>query len=297
MTRKPDFIVIGAMKCATSTLHQQLARQSGIFMSRPKEPNFFSDDAVWDRGVEWYGSLFTCAESTDICGESSTHYTKLPTHARTVERIKATCGMDVRLIYVMRHPVDRFVSHYMHEWAQGIVKVPIEEAAEKHRELTDYGRYAMQLAPYVETFGEEFILPVFFDRLTAEPVLELMRICRFIGYDGTVTWDDGAGRENVSNKRVRRTPLRSLLLDNQRIRGVARALVPKRVRDVVEEAWAVKARPELSDNLRSQLEETFDEDLRILGKRLGIDLSCRNFKEVGSGTEARWGGEALEQAA
>ncbi len=44
MIHRPDFIVIGAMKSATTTLHEQLARQPGIFMCRPKEPNFFSDD-------------------------------------------------------------------------------------------------------------------------------------------------------------------------------------------------------------------------------------------------------------
>ena len=47
---RPDFIVIGAMKSATTTLHEQLARQPGFFMSRPKEPNFFSDDENYGRG-------------------------------------------------------------------------------------------------------------------------------------------------------------------------------------------------------------------------------------------------------
>ena len=55
---RPDFIVIGAMKSATTTLHEQLARQPGVFMSRPKEPNFFSDDAIYARGWGWYSSLF-----------------------------------------------------------------------------------------------------------------------------------------------------------------------------------------------------------------------------------------------
>ena len=55
---RPDFIVIGAMKSATTTLHEQLARQPGIFMSRPKEPNFFSDDENYARGWGWYGVAF-----------------------------------------------------------------------------------------------------------------------------------------------------------------------------------------------------------------------------------------------
>ena len=55
---RPDFIVIGAMKSATTTLHEQLARQPGFAMSRLKEPNFFSDDDMYARGWGWYSSLF-----------------------------------------------------------------------------------------------------------------------------------------------------------------------------------------------------------------------------------------------
>ena len=58
LKRVPDFIIIGAMKCMTSTLHEQLAAQPGIQMSMPKEPCYFSDDAVYARGPEWYASLF-----------------------------------------------------------------------------------------------------------------------------------------------------------------------------------------------------------------------------------------------
>ncbi len=83
----PNFIIIGAMKSATSTLHNQLAAQPGIFMSTPKEPNFFSDDTVYAQGLAWYHGLFSEAAETDLCGESSTHYTKLPDYPHTIERL------------------------------------------------------------------------------------------------------------------------------------------------------------------------------------------------------------------
>ena len=64
MDRLPDFIIIGAMKSATSTLHEQLAVQPGIFMSRPKEPNFFSNDEIVARGLDWYrGYRPDCCEN------------------------------------------------------------------------------------------------------------------------------------------------------------------------------------------------------------------------------------------
>src|SRR5262249_9316045 len=150
--RQPDFIVIGAMKSATTTLHEQLARQPGIFMSRPKEPNFFSDDANYVRGLSWYRSLFPGRDGVVLRGESSTHYTKLPTYPRTVKRMTQSLR-DVKLIYVMRHPIDRLVSHYMHERSLDSVRAGIDEAIEEVPILVDYGRYGMQLLPYLEVYG------------------------------------------------------------------------------------------------------------------------------------------------
>ena len=51
--RRPEFLIIGAMKSGTTTLQVQLASQPGIFMTTPKEPNFFSDDDVFARGMAW----------------------------------------------------------------------------------------------------------------------------------------------------------------------------------------------------------------------------------------------------
>ena len=119
---RPDFIVVGAMKSATTTLHEQLARQPGVFMSSPKEPNFFSDDAIYARGWGWYSSLFGEAGPGVVRGESSTHYTKLPTFPRTVERMVHDLPC-VKLIYVMRHPIDRLISQYVHELTAGAIRV------------------------------------------------------------------------------------------------------------------------------------------------------------------------------
>ena len=88
MRNAPDFVIIGAMKCATTTLHEQLDAQAGVFMSEPKEPNFFSNDEQFQRGIDWYLSLFSSAQPGDLCGESSTHYTKLPTYPSTIDRLK-----------------------------------------------------------------------------------------------------------------------------------------------------------------------------------------------------------------
>lgn len=285
--RLPDFIIIGAMKSATSTLHDQLSRQPGIFMSEPKEPNFFSDDAQYERGLPWYAGLFACAPADALCGESSTHYTKLPTHPCTVERMRSALHRP-RLVYVMRHPIDRLVSHYIHEWTMGTMDCSIDEAVGRYPELVSFSRYSMQLTPYFDAFGQGSVLPVFFDRLTNEPQSELARVCDFIGYAGTPVWHADAGPMNVSSERIRRFPLYDLVVESSVAQALRRTLVPGRVRQWVRSRLTMRQRPTLSGPNIAKLEACFDEDLRRLGAWLGTDLTCRNFKEATAGQELDW---------
>ncbi|HUG23776.1 sulfotransferase domain-containing protein [Piscinibacter sp.] len=275
--RLPHFIIIGAMKSATSTLHDQLSRQPGIFMSEPKEPNFFSDDDVYARGLSWYTGLFAPAAADALLGESSTHYTKLPTHPHTVQRLRAALSAP-RLIYVMRHPVDRLVSHYIHEWTMGKINCPIDDAVEQYPELVAYGSYSMQLEPYFDTFGTESVLPVFFDRLTREPQAELSRVCRFVGYPGTPVWHTNAGPRNVSSERLRRFPLHDVLVDAALARKLRRTLVPQRLREWAKGKMSMQERPVLSAPVQARLESVFDRDLARLGSWLGTSLNCGSFK-------------------
>ncbi len=286
--RLPDFIIIGAMKCATSTLHEQLAQQPGIVMSTPKEPYFFSNDEVWQRGMAWYASLFEHASEDALCGESSTHYTKLPTYPHTVARMREHLPPDVKFIYIMRHPIDRLVSQYIHEWTECVISTPIDEAIDLHPELIEYSRYAMQLEPYFEAFGRERVLPVFFDRLASHPQDELERICRFIGYRGRPRWDETLSEQNVSSQRLRKSAWRDFLVDLPGLRTVRRTLVPQAVRDRIKQFWSMKERPQLSpENLR-RLEATFDADLARLGRWLDLELRCENFKAIARETAPQW---------
>lgn len=279
MSKSPDFIIIGAMKCATSTLHDQLALQPGIFTSQLKEPNFFSDDDCYARGWEWYSSHFQEALPQMLCGESSTHYTKLPTYPQTVERLRRHLP-QVKLIYVMRHPIDRLVSQYVHEWTQRNISVEIARALERHPELIEYSRYAFQLQPFLEAFGREQILPVFFERLLSAPQEELERICRFIGYSEGPHWYEDLEAQNVSAERMRQSRWRDLLVEAPGLRQIRRLFVPKKFRSWVRSWWTMKEKPQLAPAEIAGLQKIFDEDLRVLSSWLGISLSCANFKET-----------------
>ena len=288
MGRLPSFVIIGSMKSATSTLHDQLAAQPGVFMSDPKEPCFFSDDDVYARGMSWYSSLFENAPADALCGESSTHYTKLPTHPHAAKRL-AEALPDAKLVYVMRHPIDRLVSHYVHAWTEREVSVRIDRAIETHPQLIDYSCYASQLEAYLAHFDRRAILPVFFERLRAEGPTELERVARFLGYNGPVTWDAARARQNVSAHRLRKSPVRDALVNAPLLRQLRRHLVPRRVRDQAKRIWQLRERPHLSEASRAQLVSAFDPELDRLGRWLGVHLSCDNFVETVTARALSWG--------
>ena len=277
-TRLPDFIIIGAMKSATSTLHNQLSAQPGIFMSSPKEPNFFSDDDIYNHGLSWYSGLFSYANARDICGESSTHYTKLPDYSDTIQRLKAAIPRP-KLIYVMRHPVDRLISHYMHQWSEGVISCDINQAIDRYPELVDYSCYGMQITPYLEEFGHKAVLPLFFDDLKKNKDRALNRVGTFIGCTQPLIWIDDLAQDNQSNQRIRRFYGYELLINSRPMAWLRKNLIPQAVRNRIKKRLTMQQRPQISDVQREHITEIFDRDLKVVGDWLGIELTCDNFKQ------------------
>jgi hypothetical protein len=291
---RPDFVVIGAMKSATTTLHEQLARQPGVFMSRPKEPNYFSDDPVYARGWRWYCSLFDRSPSGDLVGESSTHYAKLPTYPRTVERM-AQHLPRAKLIYLMRHPIDRLVSQYVHELTAGRIKVGLIEAVRRHPELIDYSRYSMQLQPFLDAYGFANVLPVFFPRLVNHSQAALERIGRFLGYQGVFRWDSSLKPQNVGRDRLRHSPIRQALVQAPVLAGIRRRVVPQYWTQSLKERWRAQIDlPRMPAHMVARLRDVFDADLAQLGAWLGITLDCENFHEVTVARSYDWLGAGAD---
>lgn len=281
MLKLPHFIIIGAMKSATSTLQEQLLQQPGLYMSDPKEPNFFSDDDQYNKGIGWYASLFECFPSDGLLGEASTHYTKLPTYLKTIDRICMHLS-NIRYVYVMRHPIDRLVSHYIHEWSMGNYNCDINEAITRYPELIEYSCYAMQLEPYFERFSKDNVLPVFFDRLITESQDELERVCKFIGYKRKPSWSYELKAQNISSKRLRRFPFYNFLVNTRVAEVIRRNLIPRFVRNAIKAQLRMKERPVINEETLLRLEKIFNKDLEKLSNWLGKDINCNNFKKATS---------------
>lgn len=275
----PDFIILGAMKCGTSTMAAQLGAQPGLFMTDPKEPNFFSDDPVFARGMGWYQNLFADAAPDDLKGEASTHYTKLPTYPETLARMSQVLTAP-RLVYMIRDPLARAVSHYIHEWTMGVITDPLDAALDSHPELISYGCYARQIAPYVDHYGAENILVLSLEDMDRAPQDSLQRVCDFIGYTAPPVWIEEKARTNASSERIRRLPLHGLLIDNVIAQTLRRALVPQALRDRIRQSRQMTRRPTLSPSNVARLQQVFAEDhahlRRLFPDRPDLDI-CYPF--------------------
>lgn len=268
----PDFLLIGAMKCGTSSLAAQLGAQDGLFMTTPKEPNYFSDDTVFAKGPEWYASLFDAAAPGDLKGEASTHYTKRPDYPNCLPRMKAALPAP-RLIYMIRNPMERLVSHYLHAVSENWISEPLERAIETYPQLVDYGLYGWQIAPFIEAYGREAVLLTSLERQKADPDGELKRIAAHIGLRNSVAWRHEIKAQNVSAERVRKFPLHALLIDSPIASVLRRTLVPKALRAWVIKSRTITERPEIPASDRLKIEARFIEDRAVLEEFFPNDLS------------------------
>jgi len=151
--RLPDFLVIGAMKAGTTSLCWDLANHPGIFIPTVKEPHTLCiDDVTTERGKEKYARLFSNVAPGQLCGEGSTGYTKLPVIKNIPERARKVLGKDLKVIYIIREPVARALSHHYHLCRAGN-SWTFEEALKEDQLVTTCSKYGMQLAPWVDTFG------------------------------------------------------------------------------------------------------------------------------------------------
>jgi hypothetical protein len=183
ITRLPNFIVIGAMKSGTTSLFHYLQAHPQVFMSPLKEVDFFAQDANWGRGLDWYRRQFDGAGDDVVAiGEASTSYSKYPEYDGVPERIAATLP-DVRLIYVVRDPVERIRSHYQHRSLVGAEREPLEVAVLGDPRYVDCSRYAFQIERYLRVFPRDRLLVVSSEDLRSRRAQTMRRIYRFLDVD------------------------------------------------------------------------------------------------------------------
>ena len=233
----PNVVVIGAMKCGTTALHDYLGRHPQITMSQPKELNFFFGPATdagtagwtagnWSRGLDWYTSHFDAG--APLRGESSPGYTS-PDHPGVAERMVATIP-DARLVYLVRDPIARALSQYDHHRSEGTERRDLAAAlTDPASQYVSRGRYHEQLVPFLSSFAREQIVIVAQEDLRQDRDATLCRLFRFLGAD-PLQWRGASSAPSPSSgdrvaaldPRLRAQLAEALRADVERLRALAR---------------------------------------------------------------------------
>ncbi len=185
MKRLPDFLIIGAMKAGTTSLFRYLARHPELSPAARKEPSFFTKKG-FHKGLEWYQSLFP--ENDNLKFEASTNYAKYPYFANVPERIYQTIP-EVRLIYIVRHPVKRCISQLHHNIVRDPSRAELKYESidfwkKGGRHIVNVSKYHMQISRYLQWFDLSKILLLKFEDLIAHPAIVLNHVLEFLEMPG-----------------------------------------------------------------------------------------------------------------
>jgi hypothetical protein len=285
----PNFLIIGAMKSGTTALYYYLEQHPEIYMSPVKEPNFFSSqeqenaaDAVTNIGT--YQDLFRGGSGKKALGEASHSYLYEPRAAADIKRYVP----EAKLIAILRNPIDRAYSHFLHMVRTGMeplddfAQALREEEVRIHKERTfqDYigrGLYYNQLKRYFETFPREQVRVYLYEDLSGAPLSTVQDAFRFLEVDDSFV-PDVSLRRNVSGQPKYKT-LDGLLRRQSRIKHAAKIYLPARMRWRLSKAFDdLKTRnlaepPPVQSKVRRQLIGVYREDILQVQELIHRDLS------------------------
>lgn len=268
----PTFIVIGAMKSGTTSLYEYISAHPGAFTTTPKEPEFFSTN--WDRGLDWYRNAFAGAEEFAAAGEFSTSYTKYPFVSGVAERM-ALVIPDVKLVYVVRDPVERIRSMYMHEVVRGRERESFDRAVRRAPQshldsYLDLSRYAYQLGQYLEHFSREQILVIRSEDLRDQRAATMTAVFEFLGLDPSFEVP-GLNIEHFrsDDRRIRRP----VVADVAALVRKSRIIVPRWIRHRLRGGLTRQVpRPKVSDETAAWILHELAPDLDRLLEIMGSDF-------------------------
>lgn len=188
MSAQDLLVSIGAMKAGTTTLFKLLSQHPKIVPCRVREPNFFSRDEQWARGLDWYLDLWDAVREDEVALEKSTTYSKRPRYPDTVDRMAHAAdehGLTFRFLYILRDPISRIESHLTHLIAGGKLE---DQVVNWRRGSLDgnslcISMYAHQLDVYTRTFEREKIHLIKFEDLVTDPIPQLDAVAEFLGLE------------------------------------------------------------------------------------------------------------------
>ncbi len=266
----PNFLVIGAMKGGTSSLTNYLREHPQVFMSKPKEIRFFGNEENWQRGLDWYEQHFADARDATAIGEASPNYTTYPIRGGVPARIAGVIP-NAKLIYLVRHPIERMQSQYIMMLREGMESLPIEQALLERPIYVYPSRYALQLEQYLDHFSREQLLVLSSDALRHHRKATMRQVFQFLGIDSNWSPPNLDKEYFGADTRVRR-PFASRVRRLPGYRSLSR-LAPHKLKSLNHRLTTRRpvdpARAEINPELRRHLEDLLREDVRKLYTYMG----------------------------
>lgn len=266
--RQPAFIVIGAVKGATTWIAHQLRSHPQLWLPKA-EPHYFSSEH--ERGPQWYASLFDAAPAERIIGEKSADYLAHPQAAARM----ADALPDARLIVQLRDPVQRAYSDYCmlfrRGWVKGDPRAYLEHANPEQSRFLSGGLYGAHLERFLLHYPREQIHVILYDDLLQSPEQEIARVCGHIGVPVHIAEEEVASRQNDSASPMLPLPLRRVLQPMRPILDPLRS-IPLFAKLRASMAAPVSY-PPLTPELQQMLREFYREDILVLQELLQRDLS------------------------
>jgi hypothetical protein len=268
----PNLIIIGAMKCGTTSMHHYLRRHPQIAMSSEKELNFFIEERNWPKGLDWYAAQFP--GGTEVRGESSPNYTAAVRFPGVPARMHSVVP-DARLLYMVRDPVERLISHWMHNYSRRIEQRALQEVA-RDRVYIDRSLYWTQISAFLEYYARSQILVVSMDELENERRATMRKVFDFLGVTPDFYSPVYAVKMHRSAQRRRRTAVGTWLETTRMGRSIE--ALPGRVR------WPLSnlvyfpfsrsvARPVLTEHDRLEISSRLQEDVSRFREFTGRDFA------------------------
>lgn len=285
--RKPNFFIVGAPRCGTTSLWAYLKVHPEIFMPAQKELYFFDADLdLWGgetrpSSLDQYLEFFSAAGDQKKIGEATPSYLR---SQRAPKEIKVF-SPEAQIIIMLRNPVD--VMHSLHSTGRRYNTEPLADfraaleadASRTGRELIGYReftRFPSQVQRCFDLFGRENVHAIIYDDLKEDSAGVYRSTLRFLGVSPGFTPAFGVVD---ANRHVRNFGLQRILVRPPRgLREIGRSLAPRWLgvrirRDLLNLNTVVRPRPPMDPELRRRLQKEFEPEVERLSKLVGRDLS------------------------
>jgi hypothetical protein len=283
----PNFFIVGAVKCGTTSLYEHLKKHPQVFLPEIKEPGYFLSEPLpprWEADLqcvgdaEAYDRLYEGAAGFKAVGDITPGYLR---DKHTPARIHAACP-DARIVIMLRDPVARAHSHYLMLLLKAIETdtsfiQALQRIKEKGNEnwfasylYIECGRYFAQVQRYLEVFGKEQVLVLLFDELAKNPAGLLTTVARHIGIDPAQF--GAANVEKAHNAfRLPRSLTAHRIAHNPVVKAVRKRLLPSGVQQWLRSSRLLygNRKPPLDQESRRFLQEIYDPDITRLEELLG----------------------------